>query len=61
MLVKHTLLALLYQRPLHGYELRKQLNLAIKAEWVLTLGRSPAPLNRLKSQNNADQIREQLG
>ncbi len=54
MSVKHTLLALLYQRPMHGYELGKQLNLAIKAEWDVNPGQVASTLNRLKEANLVD-------
>ncbi len=37
MSAKHSLLALLYQRPMHGYELGKQLSLAIGTGWKVHL------------------------
>ncbi|MBX3066922.1 MAG: PadR family transcriptional regulator [Anaerolineae bacterium] len=51
MSVKHTLLALLYQHPMHGYELGKQLNLAVNAEWDVKPGQIASTLNRLSSAN----------
>ena len=47
MSVKHTLLALLFQRPMHGYELGKQLNLAVSAEWDVKAGQIASTLARL--------------
>ncbi len=54
MTVKHTLLALLYQRPMHGYELGKQLNLAVNAEWDVKPGQIASTLARLKGANLVD-------
>jgi DNA-binding PadR family transcriptional regulator len=54
MSVKHTLLALLYQQPMHGYELGKQLNQAINAEWDVNPGQVASTLNRLKEANLVD-------
>lgn len=48
MSVKHTLLALLYQRPMHGYELGKQLTLSVNAEWDVKAGQIASTLNRLQ-------------
>jgi len=48
MSVKHTLLALLYQHPMHGYELGKQLNVVINAEWDVKPGQIASTLARLK-------------
>lgn len=48
MSVKHTLLALLYQQPMHGYELGKQLNLVVNAEWDVKPGQIASTLARLK-------------
>jgi DNA-binding PadR family transcriptional regulator len=48
MSVKHTLLALLYQSPMHGYELGKQLPLAVNAEWDVKPGQIASTLLRLK-------------
>jgi len=48
MSVKHSLLALLYQRPMHGYELGKQLSLAISQEWDVKPGQIANTLVRLK-------------
>ncbi len=48
MSVKYALLALLYQRPMHGYELGKQLKLAVHAEWDVKPGQVASTLARLK-------------
>lgn len=59
MSVKHTLLALLYQRPMHGYELGKQLTLTVNAEWDVKAGQISSTLNRLHDANLVDyQIEE---
>ncbi len=47
MSVRNTLLALLYQRPMHGYELGRQLSLAVNAEWEVKPGQIASTLNRL--------------
>ena len=60
MSVKHALLALLYQRPMHGYELGKQLNLAINAEWDVKPGQIASTLTRLKDANLVDYEIEQI-
>ncbi len=54
MSVKHTLLALLYQRPMHGYELGKQLNLVVNAEWDVKPGQIASTLTRLKEADLVD-------
>ncbi len=54
MSVKYALLALLYQRPMHGYELGKQLNLVINAEWDVKPGQIASTLTRLKDANLVD-------
>src|SRR5258707_8365754 len=54
MSVKHSLLALLYQRPMHGYEIGKQLNLAISAEWDVKPGQIASTLTRLKESGLVD-------
>ncbi len=54
MSVKHALLALLYQRPMHGYELGKQLNTAINAEWDVKPGQIASTLVRLNDANLVD-------
>jgi DNA-binding PadR family transcriptional regulator len=54
MSVKFTLLALLYQRPMHGYELGKQLTLAVNAEWEVKPGQIASTLTRLKEANLVD-------
>ncbi|WP_026370260.1 PadR family transcriptional regulator [Kallotenue papyrolyticum] len=47
MSVKHALLALLYQRPMHGYELGRQLSLTVQAEWEVKPGQIASTLQRL--------------
>lgn len=47
MSVKHTLLALLYQHPMHGYDLGKQLAVAVNAEWDVKPGQIASTLARL--------------
>lgn len=54
MSVKHALLALLYQNPAHGYELSKQLNSVISAEWDVKVGQISSTLARLKDSNLVD-------
>lgn len=54
MSVKHALLALLYQRPMHGYELGKQLNLAISADWDVKPGQIASTLTRLNESGLVD-------
>ncbi len=54
MTVKHTLLALLYQHPLHGYELGKQLNTVVHAEWDVKPGQIASTLARLKDADLVD-------
>ncbi|MCC7447334.1 MAG: PadR family transcriptional regulator [Anaerolineae bacterium] len=54
MSVKHSLLALLYQRPMHGYELGKQLALAVSAEWDVKPGQVANTLVRLKEAGLVD-------
>ncbi len=54
MTVKHTLLALLYQHPMHGYELGKQLNAVVHAEWDVKPGQIASTLARLKDADLVD-------
>jgi DNA-binding PadR family transcriptional regulator len=54
MSVKHTLLALLYQHPMHGYELRRRLNSVVNAEWDVKLGQIASTLVRLKDADLVD-------
>jgi DNA-binding PadR family transcriptional regulator len=54
MSVKHTLLALLYQHPMHGYELGKQLNRVVNAEWDVKPGQIASTLARLKDADLVD-------
>jgi DNA-binding PadR family transcriptional regulator len=51
MSVKNTLLALLFQRPMHGYELGRQLPLVLNAEWDVKPGQIASTLARLKDAN----------
>ncbi|MBI5931900.1 MAG: PadR family transcriptional regulator [Chloroflexi bacterium] len=54
MSVKNTLLALLFQHPMHGYELSKQLPLVLNAEWDVKPGQVASTLARLKEANLVD-------
>jgi DNA-binding PadR family transcriptional regulator len=54
MSLKYTLLALLYQRPMHGYELGKQLHTVISAEWDVKPGQIASTLSRLKDAGLVD-------
>ena len=54
MSVKNTLLALLYQHAMHGYELGKQLNLIVSAEWDVKPGQIASTLKRLKEAHLVD-------
>jgi DNA-binding PadR family transcriptional regulator len=54
MSVKHALLALLYQHPMHGYELGKQLALTVNAEWDVKPGQIASTLTRLKDAELVD-------
>src|SRR5205814_6113529 len=54
MSVKHSLLALLYQRPMHGYELGKQLSLSVNADWDVKPGQIANTLLRLKEAGLVD-------
>ena len=54
MSVKNTLLALLYQQSMHGYELGKQLNLVVNADWDVKPGQIASTLNRLKEAGLVD-------
>lgn len=54
MSVKHTLLALLDQQPMHGYELGKRLKLVVNAEWDVKPGQVASTLARLKDANLVD-------
>ncbi len=51
MSVKHAILALLYQRPMHGYEIGKQLQLTVDADWDIKPGQIANTLARLKEAN----------
>src|SRR5262245_22580232 len=54
MSVKHTLLALLYQQPMHGYELGRQLTQAVSAEWDVKPGQIASTLTRLNEAGLVD-------
>ena len=54
MSVKYALLALLYQHPMHGYELGKQLSLAVNAEWDVKPGQIASTLTRLNEAGLVD-------
>ncbi len=54
MSVKYTLLALLYQHPMHGYELGKQLNRVVNAEWDVKPGQIASTLARLNDAHLVD-------
>ena len=60
MSVKHTLLALLFQHPMHGYELGKQLNSVVNAEWDVKPGQIASTLARLKDANLVDYEIEEI-
>ncbi len=47
MSVRHALLALLYRRPMHGYELGKQLARTFNSEWDVKPGQVASTLARL--------------
>src|SRR5436853_449439 len=54
MSVKFAILALLYQRPMHGYEIGKQLQLTVDAEWDIKPGQIANTLARLKEADLVD-------
>lgn len=54
MSVKNTLLALLYLRPMHGYELGKQLTAIVHAEWDVKPGQIASTLARMKDAHLVD-------
>ena len=54
MSVKHTLLALLYQQPMHGYELGKQLHRVLNADWDVKPGQIASTLSRLREAGLVD-------
>lgn len=60
MSVKHALLALLYQQPMHGYELGKQLNLVVSAEWDVKPGQIASTLARLNEAALVDYEVEEI-
>lgn len=47
MSVKFTLLAMLYQRPMHGYELGKHFSTVLNAEWDVKPGQIASTLARM--------------
>jgi DNA-binding PadR family transcriptional regulator len=61
MSVKNSLLALLYQRPMHGYELGKQLRLTVNAEWDVKPGQIASTLARLHEANLVDYEIQETG
>ncbi len=54
MSVKNMLLAMLYQRPMHGYEIGKQLPLILNADWDVKAGQIASTLTRLKDAGLVD-------
>lgn len=54
MSVRHALLALLHQRPMHGYELGRQLALAVSPGWQVSPGQIASTLARLKEAGLVD-------
>lgn len=54
MSVKNALLALLYQRPMHGYELGKQIKSTVHANWDVKPGQIASTLTRLKEAELVD-------
>jgi DNA-binding PadR family transcriptional regulator len=54
MSVKFALLALLYHQSMHGYELGKQMNRLINAEWDVKQGQIASTLVRLKEADLVD-------
>jgi DNA-binding PadR family transcriptional regulator len=54
MSVKFTLLALLHQRPMHGYELGKQFSSIIEADWDVKPGQIASTLARMKDGGLVD-------
>ncbi len=54
MSVRHALLALLYRRPMHGYELGRQLGATFNGEWEVKPGQVASTLVRLGEAGLAD-------
>jgi DNA-binding PadR family transcriptional regulator len=54
MSVKFTLLALLYQHPMHGYELGKQLSNVVHADWDVKPGQIASTLTRMRDSGLVD-------
>lgn len=48
MTVKHTLLAMLFQRPMYGYELSKTLASTLRTDWDVKVGQIASTLARLE-------------
>ncbi len=48
MSVKHSLLALLYEKPRHGYELKKGFEEMVQGMWPLNAGQVYTTLDRLE-------------
>lgn len=62
MTVKHALMALLYQRPMHGYELGRQLALTFNNDWHVRPGQVASTLARLDEAGLASyQVEEANG
>lgn len=61
MSVKFTLLALLYQRPMHGYELGKHFSAVINAEWDVKPGQIASTLGRLHEAGLVEYAVEESG
>ena len=53
MSVKHAVLALLYQRPMYGYELSKMLGLSLRNDWEVNSGQIAGTLTRLEKSGLA--------
>lgn len=51
MSVKHSLLALLYERPRHGYELKTGFDELVQSMWPLNAGQVYTTLDRLERDN----------
>jgi len=54
MTVRHALLALLYQRPMHGYELGRQLARIFNSQWEVKPGQIASTLARLSEAGLAE-------
>lgn len=54
MSVKHSLLALLYEKPRHGYELKTGFDELVQSMWPLNAGQVYTTLDRLERDNLVD-------